>query len=73
MHPVFADAEYVDILHVYGSCNSSAIAAVQEYGARFRKRRIPDRGVCSKAFSTLRERGTFPTAHLHLNEHVCNM
>jgi hypothetical protein len=56
-----------------GFCDGSATAAVKEH----RRRRIPDRRVFSKAFDTLRERGTLPSAHVsperarqqHVEEH----
>ena len=44
-----------NMLYVYGFCDGSATAAVEEYRPRFLMRRIPDRRVFSKVFNTLRE------------------
>jgi len=53
-----------DMMYVYGCCDGSATAAVEEYRRRFPMRRIPDRRVFYKVFNTLRECGTLPTAHV---------
>jgi hypothetical protein len=45
MSHIFTYAEYDDMLNVYGFCDGSATAAVEEYRRRFPKRRIPDRCV----------------------------
>jgi len=37
---------------------------LEEYHRRFPMRRIPDHRVFSKVFNTLRECGTFPSAHV---------
>jgi hypothetical protein len=42
MPHIFTDAEYADMPYVYGFCDGSATAAVEEYRRRFRMRRIPD-------------------------------
>jgi hypothetical protein len=63
MSHVFTNAEYADMLYVYGSCDGSVTAAVQEYRRRFPMRRIPDTRVFSNVFDILRERGTLPSAH----------
>jgi hypothetical protein len=63
MPHIFTNSEYADMLHVYGFCNGRATAAV-EYRRLFPMRRIPDRRVFSKAFNTLREGGTLPSAHV---------
>ena len=60
----FTNAEYADMMYVYGFCDGSATAAVEEYRRRFPIRRIPDRRVFYKVFSTLRECGTLPSAHV---------
>ena len=52
------------LIYVYGFCDGSATAAVEEYRRRFPMRRIPDRRVFYKVFSTLRECGTLPSAHV---------
>jgi hypothetical protein len=64
MPHMLTNAEYADMLYVYGFCDGSATAAVEEYRRRFPMRRIPDRKVLSKAFSTLRECGTLPSARV---------
>jgi hypothetical protein len=45
MPHIFTYAEYDDMLNVYGFCDGSAAAAVEEYRRRFPMRRIPDRSV----------------------------
>ena len=64
MPHIFTNAEYADTLYVYGFCNGSATAAVEEYRRRFPMRGIPDRRVFFKLFNTLRECGTLPSAHV---------
>jgi hypothetical protein len=64
MPHIFTNTEYADMLCVYGFCDSSATAAVEEYHQRFPVRRIPDRRVFSKVFNTLLECGTLPSAHV---------
>ena len=64
MPHIFTNAEYADMMYVYGSCNGSATAAVEEYRQRFPMHRIPDRRVFYKVFNTLRECGTLPSAHV---------
>jgi len=63
MPHIFTNAEYADMMYVYGFCDGSATAAVEEYRRRFPMRRIPDRRVFYKVFNTLRECGTLPIAH----------
>ena len=64
MPHIFTNAEYGDMMYVYGFCDGSATAAVEEYRRRFPMRRIPDRRVFYKVFNTLRESGTLPSAHV---------
>ena len=45
MPHIFTNAEYVDMMYVYGFCDGSATVAVEEYRRRFPMRRIPDRSV----------------------------
>lgn len=59
----FTNAEYVNILYVYGFWDGSATVAV-EYRRRFPIRRIPDRGVFCVVFNTLRECGTLLSVHV---------
>jgi hypothetical protein len=57
----FSNAEYADVVYVYGFCDGSA-AAVVEYRQRFPNRRIPDRRVFTRIFNTLRDAGTLSGA-----------
>ena len=66
MAHIFTNAEYADMLYVYGS----ATAAVEEYCRRFAMRRIPDRRAFCKVFNTLRECGPLPSAHVS-SERAC--
>jgi len=45
MPHIFTNADYADIIYVYGFCDGSVTAAVEEYCRRFPMRRIPDRSV----------------------------
>ena len=45
MPRILTNAEYADMLYVYGFCDGSATAAVEEYCRQFPMRRIPDRRV----------------------------
>jgi hypothetical protein len=67
---IFTDAEYADMIYVYGFCDGNATAAVEEYCRRFPVHRIPDRRVFSKEINTLREGGTLPSAHVS-SEQAC--
>ena len=65
MPHIFTNAEYADMMYVYGFCDGSSTAAVEEYRRRFPMRRIPKRTVFFyKVFNTLREYGTLPSAHV---------
>jgi len=64
MPHIFTNAEYADMMCVYGFCDGSATAAVEEYCRRFPVRRIPDRRVFYKVFNTLCEYGTLHSAHV---------
>jgi len=64
MPHIFTNAEYADMMYVYGFCDGSATDAVEGYRRRFPKRRIPDRRVFYKVCNTLRECGTHPSAHV---------
>jgi len=61
MPHIFTHDEYSDIMDVYGFCDGSATAAVEEYRRRFPMRRIPERRVFYKVLNTLRECGTLPS------------
>jgi hypothetical protein len=61
------------MLYIYGCCNGSATADVEEYRRRFPVHRIPDLWGFSKVFNTLRECGTLLVFMFHWNEHINNM
>jgi hypothetical protein len=63
MPHIFTNAEYADMLYVYGFCGGSATAAV-EYRRQFPVRRILDHRVFSKVLNTLRECSMSPSAHV---------
>jgi len=64
MPHIFTNAEYAGMMYVYGFCNGSVSAAVEEYRRRFPMRRIPNRGVFYKVFNTLHECGMLPSAQV---------
>jgi len=65
MPHIFTDAAYAAMLYVYGFCDGSATAAVEEYRRRFPVCRIPVRRVFFKVFSTLL--ACFSVLKFHLN------
>jgi len=64
MPHIFTNAKYADMIYVYGFCDGSATAAVEEYRRRFPTRRFPYRKVFYKVFNTLRKCGMLPSAHV---------
>jgi len=56
----FSDAEYADMIYVYGFCDGNSVYAVAEYQQRFPNRRIPTRRVFTRVYQTLRDTGTLP-------------
>jgi len=58
----FTNTAYADMMYVYGFCDGSTTAAVEEYRRRIPMRRIPDRRVFYK--DTLHECCTLPSAHI---------
>jgi hypothetical protein len=52
------------MLYVYGFCNGSASAAVEEHRVRFPTRRILDRRMFFKVLNMLREYGSLPSVHV---------
>ena len=64
MPHIFTNAEYADMLFVYGFCDDSTAAAFEEYRQRFPMRRFPDRREFSLVFNACRECGTLPSAHM---------
>jgi hypothetical protein len=61
---IFTNAEYADMLYVYGFCDDSATVAVEVYHRQFLVRKIPDCGVLSKVFNTLCEHDLLPSTHV---------
>ena len=64
MPHIFTNAEYAEMMYVYGFCDGSATAAVEEYRRRFPMPQIPNRRVFYKVFNTLRECSMLPSAHV---------
>jgi len=64
MPHIFTNADYAGMMYVYGFCDSSTTAAVEEYRRRFPMRRIPDSRMIYKVFNRLRECGTLPIVHV---------
>jgi len=54
---VFSHVEYCDMQFMYGVCDGSARATVDEYHRRFPDRSIPSRGLFSRIHQTRRETG----------------
>jgi hypothetical protein len=70
----FSNAEYADVVYVYGFCDGSAVATVTEYHRRFPNCRILDLRVFLPAFSTHCMRVVhFLVLTFHLNVKVNNM
>jgi len=67
---VFSHMEYGDMHFVYGFCNGSARAAVDEYQRRFPDRRIPSRGVFSHIHQTMHETGCLPSVAVQSEREV---
>ena len=68
MPHIFTNAEYADMMYVYGFCDGSATAAVEEYRRRYPMRRIPERRVFYKVHCV--NAVCFPVLMFHLNGHV---
>jgi len=51
MPHIFTNAEYAHMMYVYGFCDVSVTASVEEYRRRFHMRRIPDPSVFYKVFN----------------------
>lgn len=58
----YSNAEYADILFVYGFCDGNGRAAEREYRRRFPERRVPHHGTFSTVFQFLREHGKLPSS-----------
>jgi hypothetical protein len=61
-----SDAEYADMVHVYGFFNGNAVAAVAEYHRRLPNRRTPDQRVFTRVFNTLHGSCTLPSADVFI-------
>jgi hypothetical protein len=70
MSHIFANAEYVDMPCVYGFCDGSVTAAVEEYHRRFPMRRIPYRKMFSRCSIYCVNVVRLPVFMFHLKEHV---
>lgn len=60
MPKTFAKAEYADMVFVYGFCNGSGRAAVEEYRRRYPNRAVPHHNTFSNVFQCWRETGSCP-------------
>jgi len=60
----FTHEEYSDMVYVYGYCNGSANAAVDEYRRSYPLRRTPNRAVFTNVLRALCECGTLPSVHV---------
>ena len=54
----YSNAEYADILYIYGYCDGNASEARREYERRFPNRRIPDARVFSRTYRLIAETGS---------------
>jgi hypothetical protein len=63
---VISHVEYCDMHFVYGFCNGSARAAVEEYQRCFPDRRIPSTRVFTRIHQTLRGTGCVPSVVVHV-------
>jgi hypothetical protein len=61
---VVKNAKYADMLYIYGFCDGSVTAAVEEYHRRFSVRKILDHRMFSKVFNTLRNHVTLSSVHV---------
>ena len=61
---IVTNVEYAGVLYVCSFGDGSATAAAEEYRRGFPLRRIPNRGVFSKVFHTLRECDTLPSVRV---------
>jgi hypothetical protein len=66
MPVVFSHVEYCDMHFVYGFCNGSARAAVEEYQRHFPDQRIPSTRVFTHMHQTLRDTGYLPSVAVHV-------
>ena len=56
----YSNYEYADMVFVYGFCNGSANAAVEEYRRRYPNRKCPNVRTFYQVFQHLRDKGRFP-------------
>jgi len=67
---VFSHVENCDMHFVYGFCDGTARAAVDEYWRHFSDRRIPSRGVFSLIHQTMRETSCLPSVAVQSEREV---
>ena len=67
---VYSHVEYCDMHFVYGFCNDSALASVEEYRRRFPDRRTPSRSVFTRIHQTLRDTGCLPSVKVRSEREV---
>jgi hypothetical protein len=70
---MFSHVEYCNMHFVYGFCNGSARAAVEEYQRHFPDQRIPSRGVFTCINQTLRDTGCLPSVAVQSEREVVHM
>lgn len=64
MPHTYSNLEYANMVFVYGFCNGSATAAVEEYRRRFPHQRTPDKNVFIRIYNKLCETGMLPSANI---------
>lgn len=64
MPNTYSNLEYANMVFIYGFCNGSATAAVEEYRQRYPHHRHPTRNVFIRVFSNLCENGNLPSANI---------
>lgn len=60
----FSNAEFADIIFVYGFCDGNGRAAKREYERRYPGRRVPSGSTFGRVFQYSREHGRFPGTHV---------
>jgi len=57
----YSVAEYADMIYVYSICDGNSVHAIAEYEQCFLNRRIPNQGVFTWVYHSLRDTGTLPS------------
>ena len=70
---VFSHVEYCDMHFLYGFCDGSAHATVDEYHRHFPDRRVLSRGVFSHIHQTMRETGCLPSVAVQSEREVVQL